>query len=82
MEGTVFTFIFSRYLPHSYFNNSLSLFCISGCLEWVTQSPPLQTALDTETFRNVQEFGRCNIYVSGTKQKKIFLRPNPTGCCK
>ena len=25
--------------------------------------PPLQTALDTETFRNVQESGRCNIHI-------------------
>ena len=68
MEGTVFTYIFSRYLSHSYFNNSLPLFCINGCLELVTQSPPFHTALDTETFRNVQESGRCNIFVSGTKK--------------
>ena len=33
MEGTVFTYIFSRYLLHSYFKNSLPLFCINGCLE-------------------------------------------------
>ena len=25
------------------------------------------TPLDTEQFRNLQESGRCNIYVSGTK---------------
>ena len=67
MEGTVFTYIFSRYLKHSYFKNSRPLFCINGCLEGVTQSPPLLTAIDTEQFRNVQESERYGIHVSGTK---------------
>jgi len=35
--------------------------------EGVTQSPPLQTAVDTEQFRNVQESERYGIHVSGTK---------------
>ena len=29
--------------------------------------PPLQTAVDTEQFRNVQETARYGIHVSGTK---------------
>ena len=60
IEGTVFTNIFSRYLPHSYFNNYLPLFCINGCLEWVTQSPPV----------DVYKYARiyaCCLYVTLTE---------------
>ena len=42
--------------------------------EGVTQSPPLQTAVDTEQFRNVQESERYSIHVSGTKSIKYTCR--------
>ena len=38
-----------------------------GNREGVTQSPPLQTAVDTEQFRNIQESVRYGMHVSGTK---------------
>ena len=39
-----------------------------------TQSPPLQTAVDTEKFRKLQESERYSIHVSGTKIVKLLLR--------
>ena len=35
--------------------------------EGVTQSPPLQTAVDTEQLRNIQESERYGTHLSGTK---------------
>ena len=37
------------------------------------QSPPLQTAVDTEQIRNVQDSERYAIHVSGTKIKIYSL---------
>ena len=34
---------------------------------WGTQSPPLQSAVDTEQIRNLQDSERYAIHVSGTK---------------
>ena len=74
MDGTDFTYIFSRYrtyLPHSYFNNSLPFPYSAMWFGHNCQTTWQNMEMGTEQFRNLQESGRCNRYVSGTK-KNIF----------
>ena len=67
MEDTNFTYIFSRYLPHSYFSHSLpfpnsAMLFGHDCQTWQNME------MDTEQFRNVQESERSDMYVSVTKK--------------
>ena len=67
MEGTDFTYIFSRYLPHSYFNNSLPFPYSAMLFGHDCQTTCHNMEMDTEQFRNLQESESYDIYVSGTK---------------
>ena len=67
MKGTNFTYIFSRYLPHSYFRNSLPFPYSAKLFGHECQTTWQNMEMDTEQFRNLQESGTCNRYVSGTK---------------
>ena len=68
MEGTDFTHIFSRYLPHSYFNNSLPFPYSAMLFGHDCQTTWQNVEMDTEKFRNLQESERYDIFVSGTKK--------------
>ena len=63
MEGTDFTHIFTRYLPHSYFNKSLPFPYSAMWFGHDCQTTWQNMEMDSEQFRNLQESGRCNIYI-------------------
>ena len=73
MEGTDFTYIFTRYLPHSYFNSSLPFPYSAMWFGHDCQTTWQNTEIDTEQFRNLQESGRCDTYVSGKKKNNYFM---------
>ena len=79
MKGTVLTYIFSRYLPHSTFHMAVwrggdcitpSPFPYSAMLfGHYCQTKWQNMEMDKEQFRNLQESERYDIYITGTKNK-------------
>ena len=71
MEGTDFIYIhiFKVPPPHSYFNNSLPFPYSAMLFGHDCQTTWQNMEMDTEQFRNLQESGRCNIYLSGSNKK-------------
>ena len=70
MKGTNFTYIFSRYLPHSYFSNSLPFPYSAILFGHDCQTTWQNMKMDAEQFRNVQNL-KGTIYASPVQ--KYFI---------
>ena len=72
MKGTNFTYIFSRYLLHSYISNSLPFPYSAMLLGHDCQTTWQNMEMDTEQFRNVQESERYLRYIRLRYKKSVI----------